>query len=414
MKLNIGENIRRLRRGMDMTQEQLADKLGVAYQSVSRWENGTTYPDMEMLPALSSIFEVTVDELLGLEESKKKEQIEARFREYNELCYHETPDSTAIVALIRELKRDCMTDPGLSKYLWQLFAFAHWNADALIKLPGILEELRLAAAEILEGNYERWLKDVVVEHMSYIEDDEHIVPFLDKYATERDLTKDTLLYARYRGREEWDKADVLRQKQLLSVIQHQFFYNGLFYIANRPNDVLECLQINTTKMNFLHNLCGVPPDSAHPITGDGSVDLFVSERMELGIRRACYLAATGDPEGAFVALEDTVSMLEKAMSLPDGAMLTCKSISLEGETFELRHEEREEEGVRRPILRLYHNSFRESDRIVTIGWGFPIFALTSPTGWEWFDPIRNDPRYAGYVERVKAVFAPVVEDEIGS
>ena len=86
MKLNIGENIRRLRRGMDMTQEQLADKLGVAYQSVSRWENGTTYPDMEFLPALSGIFGVTVDELLGMEESKKKERIEARFREYNELC----------------------------------------------------------------------------------------------------------------------------------------------------------------------------------------------------------------------------------------------------------------------------------------------------------------------------------------
>ena len=41
MKLNIGENIRRLRRAADMTQEQLADKLGVSYQSVSRWENGT-------------------------------------------------------------------------------------------------------------------------------------------------------------------------------------------------------------------------------------------------------------------------------------------------------------------------------------------------------------------------------------
>ena len=64
MKLNIGENLRRLRRAADMTQEQLADKLGVAYQSVSRWENGTTYPDMEFLPVLAGIFGVTVDELL--------------------------------------------------------------------------------------------------------------------------------------------------------------------------------------------------------------------------------------------------------------------------------------------------------------------------------------------------------------
>ena len=410
MKLNIGENLRRLRRAADMTQEQLADKLGVAYQSVSRWENGTTYPDMEFLPVLAGIFGVTVDELIGMEESKKKEQISERFCEYRDLCYSDTPDSKAIVALIRELKRDCMADPVLSKYLWQLFGFAHWNAESLIRCPDVLAELRLAAEEILEGNYERWLKDSVVEHMSYIEDDEHVEAFLDRYATERDLTKDTLLYARYWGREEWDRADILRQKQLLYVIQNQIFNNGLFRSGNRPNDVFECLQINTTLLSFLHNLCGVTPEPAHPITGDGSIDLFLSERLVLGIYRACYLAATGDPECAFVILEDTVSMLERAMSLPDGTMLTCKSISLEGESFELRHESREEAGVYRPILRLYHNCFRKSDRTVIIGSGFPIFALTSPTGWEWFDPIRSDPRYAAYVERVKAVFAPVAED----
>ena len=48
MKLNIGNNIRMLRRAADMTQEELADRLGVTYQSVSRWENGGTYPDMEL------------------------------------------------------------------------------------------------------------------------------------------------------------------------------------------------------------------------------------------------------------------------------------------------------------------------------------------------------------------------------
>ena len=415
MKLNIGENIRRLRRGMDMTQEQLADKLGVAYQSVSRWENGTTYPDMEFLPALSRIFGVTVDELLGMEENKKKELIVERFREYSNLCYSEAPDSEAIVALIRELKRDCMTDPALSGHLWQLFGFAHWNTESLIRCPDVLAELRLAAKEILEGNHERWLKDAVVEHMSYIEDDVHIETFLDQYATERDLTKDTLLYARYRGREEWDKADVLRQKQLLSMIQKQFFNNGLFRRDDRPNDAFECLQINTMLMNFIHNLCGVTPDPAHPITGDGSIDLFLDERMALGIRRACYLAATGDPEGAFVVLEDTVSMLEKAMSLPYGTVLTCKSICLEDERFELRreiwHDQENPNDDRRPFLRLYRNRFGEADYVATVGFGFPVHALTATQGWEWFDPIRNDPRYATYVERVKAVFAPVPKEE---
>ena len=409
MKLNIGENIRRLRRGMDMTQEQLADKLGVAYQSVSRWENGTTYPDMEMLPALSSIFGVTVDELLGCEESKKKEWIIERFREYGELCDGENAE--AVVNLLRELRRDCMTSSVFAGYLWQLFGCVHWGNDAVKNHPEVLAELRITAKEILEGNYERWLKDSVVEHMSHIEDDEHIEEFLDKNATERDLTKDTLLYIRYHGREEWGKADVLRQKRLLSLIHTEFFNNGLWRSGNRPNDARECLQTNTMLLNFIHNLCGVTPALEHPITGDGSIDLFLDERMELGIRRSCYLAATGDLEGAFVVLEDTVSMLEKAMSQPDGTMLTCKSFCLEREVFELRHDIWEESGVRRPFLRLYRNGFGEADRVVTVGFGFPIHALTATQGWEWFDPIRGDPRYAAYVERVKAVFAPVVEDK---
>ena len=164
-------------------------------------------------------------------------------------------------------------------------------------------------------------------------------------------------------------------------------------------------------LNFIHNLCGVTPTPDHPITGDGSVDLFLEERLDLGIRRTGYLASTGDPEGAFVVLEDTVSMLEKAMSLPDGTMLTCKSFSLEAEAFELKHDIWEESGVRKPSLRLYRDCYGKADRDVIVGLGFLEFVFTSPHGWEWFDPIRNDPRYAGYVERVKAAFAPVSEEE---
>ena len=412
MKLNIGENIRRLRRGMDMTQEQLADKLGVAYQSVSRWENGTTYPDMEFLPALSSIFGVTVDELLGMEESKKKEQIIERYREYGELCDGDDPEK--VVNLLRELRRDCMTDPAFSGYLWQLFGCVHWGSDAVKNHAEVLSELRITAKEILEGNYERWLKDSVVEHMSYVEDDEHIETFLDRYATEKNLTKEMLLYNRYRDRDEWDKSDPLRQRRLFSIIHDQFCNSGLWRRGDRPNHVHESLLINTTMLNFIHNLCGVTPDPAHPITGDGSVDIFVGDRVEMGTRRACYLASTGDPEGAFVVLEDTVSMIEKVMSLPDKTVLSCKSICLEDEQFELRrfvnHSKENPDYDRRPFLRFFRGKGTD-EYVYTLGFRFPEYALTADHGWEWFDPIRNDPRYAGYVERVKAVFAPVVEDK---
>ena len=396
-----------------MTQEQLADKLGVAYQSVSRWENGTTYPDMEMLPALSSIFGVTVDELLGMEENKKKERIIERYDEYYELCAKDDADPEAVVSLMRELRRDCVTNPALADYLWQLFGCVQWGSDAVKNHPEVLSELRITAEEILEGNYGRWLKDAVVERMSFLEDDGHIEEFLNRYATEKNLTKDMLLYNRYRDRAEWDKSDPLRQKRLFSIIHDQFSNSGLWRRGDRPNHVHESLLINTTMLNFIHNLCGVTPDPAHPITGDGSVDIFVGDRMEMGIRCACYLASTGDPEGAFVVLEDTVSMIEKVMSLPDKTVLSCKSICLEDERFELRravwHEQANPDHDKRPFLRFFREKGTD-EYVYTLGFGFPIHALTAPHGWEWFDPIRNDPRYAGYVERVKAVFAPIGED----
>lgn len=63
MKLTISENIRDHRRKHDLTQEELAERLGVSYQSVSRWENGATYPDIELMPAISKLLGITVDEL---------------------------------------------------------------------------------------------------------------------------------------------------------------------------------------------------------------------------------------------------------------------------------------------------------------------------------------------------------------
>lgn len=68
MKLYIGENLKRQRKEMDLTQEQLSDILGVSFQSVSKWERGEGYPDMELLPVIAEYFGITVDELMGMKE----------------------------------------------------------------------------------------------------------------------------------------------------------------------------------------------------------------------------------------------------------------------------------------------------------------------------------------------------------
>ena len=75
MTLYIGENIKQLRLNKELTQEKLAEFLGVTFQSVSRWERGESYPDITMLPSIASFFGVTVDSLLGVSKVINEEKI---------------------------------------------------------------------------------------------------------------------------------------------------------------------------------------------------------------------------------------------------------------------------------------------------------------------------------------------------
>lgn len=71
---NIGQKIKKLRRKNDLTQEKLADYLGVTYQCVSKWECGVTSPDLSLIAPLTRLFHVSADELLGLTASETDER----------------------------------------------------------------------------------------------------------------------------------------------------------------------------------------------------------------------------------------------------------------------------------------------------------------------------------------------------
>ena len=62
--MTFSEKLTGLRRKSGMSQEQLADRLGVTRQSVSKWENDASVPDLEKLVKLSGVFGVSLDELV--------------------------------------------------------------------------------------------------------------------------------------------------------------------------------------------------------------------------------------------------------------------------------------------------------------------------------------------------------------
>ncbi len=66
--MNLADKLKALRKAKNVSQEKIAEYLGVSYQAVSKWENGVTSPDISLLPAIARYFGITVDELLQVEQ----------------------------------------------------------------------------------------------------------------------------------------------------------------------------------------------------------------------------------------------------------------------------------------------------------------------------------------------------------
>lgn len=115
--MNIGNKIKQLRLKSGLTQEQLASRLGISAQSISKWETAVTMPDISLLPLLSSELGVTIDEIFDLTTDQKLKRIERRldieeefsdgaFREYESFLKNqldESADRRKILSLLAHL-----------------------------------------------------------------------------------------------------------------------------------------------------------------------------------------------------------------------------------------------------------------------------------------------------------------------
>lgn len=78
MNIKLGNKIKELRKAKNISQEILAEYLGVSFQAVSKWENEAGLPDVTLIPAIASFFEVSTDELFDynrMENERKRDAI---------------------------------------------------------------------------------------------------------------------------------------------------------------------------------------------------------------------------------------------------------------------------------------------------------------------------------------------------
>ncbi len=166
---NFGNRIKALRRRMNLTQEELAERLNVSYQTVSKWETNASLPDITMFPILANFFDVTTDELLGIDLAKKQAKIDEILVEFNRLSNlgKEKEQFDFICAAYRAYPNE---DKILQKYIWMLyydpyFWEDYWNKKDKGELAP--EHPKVPHKEELISLCERILKERFDEQLRY-------------------------------------------------------------------------------------------------------------------------------------------------------------------------------------------------------------------------------------------------------
>ena len=118
MVLQLGEKIRELRKKKNISQEILAQFLGVSFQAVSKWENGSAMPDVSLIPAIASFFGVSIDDLFDYNRLEAERNVKAICLEAYE--YRESDPARSEVILREGLKRYPGNDVILNNLLYTM------------------------------------------------------------------------------------------------------------------------------------------------------------------------------------------------------------------------------------------------------------------------------------------------------
>jgi len=151
MNMYIGENIKRLRREKNITQEKLAEHLSISCQAISKWERGETYPDITFIIPIASYFGVSTDDLLGVDYAKNEQKIIDYLTEYDRLS--NLGKSKEKCDFIRKAYKEFPNDFRIiDKHLAMLVydPYLEHREDICAGIPAHIEELTRLCDRVLD------------------------------------------------------------------------------------------------------------------------------------------------------------------------------------------------------------------------------------------------------------------------
>ena len=129
MNIEIADKLIDLRKKKGLSQESVAEKLGISRQAISRWERAESAPDINNLAELSKLYEISLDDLLNTDMVSKKSGL----MKENNIVYNDIPDMNNYSEMVQNSKKDEKPDVVLAQIpfpfvipayiIWGLFGF---------------------------------------------------------------------------------------------------------------------------------------------------------------------------------------------------------------------------------------------------------------------------------------------------
>ncbi len=222
--MSLGKTIKDLRHKHDMTQEQLAEIMSISPQAISRWETDMAMPDISLIAPLCNLFNITSDELLGIDLTLRQEAIDAICNEASKYSHR---------GFLEKARR--ILEDGLQKYpdncdiIYNLMYVSSWQKD-ITGDRKYLDEAIKWGEKILEQSTKDYQRHSAIQVLCFSYRnigrlDEAVkmaesMPFMA-------VSQEMLLSSVYSG----DKAYASKQSEAATLLQH--LSNRLFFMQTK-------------------------------------------------------------------------------------------------------------------------------------------------------------------------------------
>ena len=352
--MSIGSTIKRLRLEKGMTQEQLAEFLGLSTNAISQWECDKTAPDISNLPVLANIFEVSADILLGIDLAKNKKQAEIEEFKEKYAKLHSQGKTEERVLLSRAMQKKYPNDETVRHHLMR----ALQNED----VDKYFEEIVSLGEQLLQSKKTEYRMGAIRGLcLTYLHkgDRKTALQYADMMPPAEDLHLHVL---------EGDELVMHCQNYFWKIFDKMYVY--LLYLIDCP-EAGYTFEEKHSMLKMLYDMIGM-------IFSDGDFGFFDDRLARISFFMAAQSAKAGKLERALDELEMLIAHLEKLQSFSqiEHTSLLVNKIKHGADNITKHTDE--------PLGHFY---WRHLNRVLA----------------DAYAPVKDSPRYAAIMERLAAL-----------